>query len=275
MMLHRLPLFVSFCLMGLLCSAPVIGAVAKPSPVQAALVSADASVQPGTPLTVALHLRHDPHWHTYWKNPGTGLPTSIEWKLPPGWTAGEIQWPAPRVLKDKKGNIVGNGYEGELLLPVTLTPPADLKPGSTVELNARADWLMCEDVCMPGDASVALTLPVTADAPKPDATWGDKIRATIASLPRADAAWSVSAFRGAKTVTLSIAPTQPGAPAPQGLHFFSDDNLIAYDQPQRVRADGKGGFTLTMPVSVDAAPTASKLAGILISESGWSRPSFN
>ena len=273
MILRRLPLLVSFCLLGLLCRTPVIGALAKPTYVKAALVAADATVQPGTPITVALHLSHEPHWHTYWKNPGTGLPTSIEWKLPPGWKAGEIQWPAPQVLKDSKGNILGNGYEGELLLPVVLTPPADLKAGETVILNADADWLMCADVCVPGSASVSLQISVTGAAPKPDATWGDKIRATVAALPRIESAWTVTAARGAKTVTLAIAAVQPGAPEPQRLHFFSDDGLIAYDQPQVAQADGKGGFTLSIPLAADAATGAAKLAGVLISESGWSQGS--
>src|SRR4051794_33600541 len=73
--------------------------------VKASLAAADASMQPGKPITVALHLVHDPRWHTYWIFPGTGLPTSIEWTLPPGWKAGPIQWPAPRVLHDSKGNV--------------------------------------------------------------------------------------------------------------------------------------------------------------------------
>ncbi len=271
MILRRLPLLVSFCLIGLLGRTHVIGALAKPTYVKAALVAADASVQPGTPITVALHLSHEPHWHTYWKNPGTGLPTSIDWKLPPGWKAGEIQWPAPQVLKDSKGNIVGNGYEGELLLPVTLTPPADLKTGETLVLNADADWLMCADVCVPGNASVSLQIPVLNAAPKPDATWNAKIRATLAALPRIESGWTVTASRGAKTLVLAIAAVQPGAPEPQRLHFFSDDGLVAYDQPQVAKADGKGGFTLTIPLAADAAPGPAKLAGVLISETGWSQ----
>src|SRR3954452_8038777 len=150
---------------------------AATSHVQASLVAADASVQSGHPINVALRFVHDPHWHTYWVNPGTGLATKLTWKLPPGWSAGEIQWPAPHVLKDSQGNIVGNGYEGELFLPVTLTPPANLKPGEKIELHADADWLMCEDVCVPGDAKLSLTLPVTADTPQPDSISGEKIRA--------------------------------------------------------------------------------------------------
>ena len=56
--------------------------------VTASLVATEASVQSGRPITVAIRLEHDAHWHTYWLNPGTGYPTSIAWQLPPGWTAG-------------------------------------------------------------------------------------------------------------------------------------------------------------------------------------------
>src|SRR4051812_37413578 len=62
-----------------------LAAAASPSHVQASLVAAETSIQPGHPVTVALRFVHDPHWHTYWVNPGTGLPTSLSWKLPPGW----------------------------------------------------------------------------------------------------------------------------------------------------------------------------------------------
>src|SRR5262245_4718840 len=179
-------------------------AVGTPSHVKASLVAADASVQPGKPITVALRFVHDPHWHTYWLNPGTGLPTSIKWTLPAGWTAGDIQWPAPHVLKDSHGNVVGSGYEGELFLPVALTPPADLKPADSATLNAAADWLMCEDVCVPGSAKLSLTLPVSADAPKPDAIWGEKIRVTVAALPRALSEWKLSAWHDDKTVKLTV-----------------------------------------------------------------------
>src|SRR5687768_9009599 len=142
MTLRRLLTAFLFFTLPLLSTPGAFGAIAMPSHVKASLVAADASVQPGKAITVALRLVHEPKWHTYWSNPGTGLATAIEWKLPPGWKAGVIQWPAPKVLKDSKGNVVGNGYEGELFLPVTLAPPADLKPGTKVELKAAAEWLM-------------------------------------------------------------------------------------------------------------------------------------
>ncbi|PAW64830.1 MAG: hypothetical protein B9S34_11940 [Opitutia bacterium Tous-C1TDCM] len=246
-------------------------ALATPNHVKASLVAADATIQPGQPLTVALRLVHAPHWHTYWLNPGTGLPTNLEWKLPAGWKAGPIQWPAPIILRDSKKTVVGNGYEGDLLLPVTLTAPADLKAGETVTLTADADWLMCEDVCIPGKATVSLTLPVAAAAPQPDAAWGEKIRAVVAGLPRADAAWTLTAARGEKVGTLTVAPAPGTTPAvvPSGLHFFSADGFIAFDVPQVVKPDGKGGFVLELKIANDGPADAKQLLGVLVSETGW------
>jgi thiol:disulfide interchange protein/DsbC/DsbD-like thiol-disulfide interchange protein len=239
--------------------------------VTASLVAADASVQPGQPLTVALRMVHQPHWHTYWINPGTGLPTTLSWKLPPGWTASDILWPAPIVLKDKAGNVVGNGYEDELFLPVTLTPPAGLAAGGKVDLKVSAEWLMCEEMCVPGSADLSLSLPVGAGAPQPDANWGEKIRTTLARLPRADPAWKVSASRNGAALTLTVTPAAATAPAhrPDGLHFFAVDSLVVYDVPQPATPDGRGGFTLALKVDPTAPADAKKLVGVLTAKNGW------
>jgi len=240
--------------------------------VSASLVAEDASIQPGRPFTLALRLVHKPHWHSYWVNPGTGLPTSLTWSLPPGWKAGPIQWPAPMLLKDTRGNVIGNGYDGDLLLPVTLTPPADLKPGTTAVLPVAADWLMCQDECVPGSAKLSLSLPILADEPKPDPEWGQRIAFVLTQIPASDPSWAASATRGAKTVTLTVR-TQEGSHAsresPSDLHFFSEDGLIASDQPQTVSGDGRGGFTLTLPVSDDGPKDAARLVGVLTSTKGW------
>ena len=250
--------------------AALLPAVAR-AQVKASLVAAETAIVPGKPVQVALRLVHQPHWHTYWINPGTGLVTEIKWSLPPGWTASAIQWPAPYVIKDKTGTVTGNGFENDTFLPVTLTPPADLAPGTKVTLKASAEWLMCEDVCMPGNADVALTLPVAATA-APDAALGSRLSAVVAGLPRADAAWKVSATRDAKAITLKVAPVGPTAgktAAPADLRFFADDNLVAYELPQTITPDGAGGYVLTLSISPDAPKDATKLAGVLTNEKGW------
>lgn len=264
MRLARFPLFALFAL-GLTTLLPLTAR----AHVKASLVAAETAIVPGKPVQVALRFVHDEHWHTYWLNPGTGLVTTIAWTLPPGWKASEIQWPAPKALKDRTGTIVGNGYEGDLLLPVTLTPPADLAPGASVTLKAAAEWLMCEDVCMPGDAKVSLTLPVAASA-APDPAFGARLSAVVANLPRAEAAWKLSATRDAKNVTLTVTPTSANpAATPSDLRFFADDNFVAYELPQIVTAAANGSFVLTLPISPDAPKDTAKLAGVLTSSNGW------
>jgi thiol:disulfide interchange protein/DsbC/DsbD-like thiol-disulfide interchange protein len=258
-----------FVVLSAVCSPQIFAAAGTPSRVQASLVAADQSIQPGKPFYVALRLQHDPHWHTYWVNPGTGLTTSLAWTLPPGFTASEILFPAPVVLKDRTGTVIGNGYENEIFLPVRITPPADLKPGTALELKAKAEWLMCEEVCVPGEAELSLALPVTSDAPKADGQWGGKITTTVAGLPRADPAWQVTATRDTKNITLTVTPTKPTGHVPTELHFFADDNLVAYELPQTVKPDGNGGFVLTLPISPDGPKETKKLLGVLIAKNGW------
>ena len=63
----------------------------KTEHVEAELVSEKTAIVPGEPLTVALRLRMERGWHTYWQNPGdSGLPTKLDWNLPSGVSAGAI-----------------------------------------------------------------------------------------------------------------------------------------------------------------------------------------
>jgi thiol:disulfide interchange protein DsbD len=240
--------------------------------VEATLVAAEQAVQPGRAFAAALRLEHAPHWHSYWINPGTGYPTDLQWTLPAGWTAGALQWPAPQVIRDPKGVIVGNGYEDVVYLPVTLTPPADLKPGESVTLNASARWLMCEKVCIPGKASLALTLPVVATPPEPDPRHGPAIAATLAALPREIPEWRVRASRAGDTLTLHLTGA-PGVsmPAPVQLWFFDYDSVIAFDRPQVLRMGARNEFFLDLPLAPATAQTPARLAGVLRIEGSWTQ----
>src|SRR5947207_12439611 len=126
--------------------------------VKASLLADTSAVVPGKRFTAGLLLRIAPGWHTYWKFSGdAGLPTEIKWKLPPGWKISQIEWPIPLKLKDP-GDIVTYGYNDEVLLMQEITPPASLAD-STVKLSAEANWLVCEKICIPGSANLALELP--------------------------------------------------------------------------------------------------------------------
>src|SRR5437764_10207809 len=126
--------------------------------VKAELLADTNAVVPGKPFTVGLLLRMAPGWHTYWKFPGdVGLPSELKWKSPEGWKIGEIQWPIPLKTTDP-GDIQTYGYQDEVLLMQEITPPASIND-STVKMAADATWLVCEKICIPGNARLQLELP--------------------------------------------------------------------------------------------------------------------
>lgn len=243
------------------------GAVKKGA-VSAELIAREASIKPGRPFLVALKLVHDEHWHSYWINPGTGYATSLDWKLPEGFAAGPIVWPTPHVVKDTKGTITGHGYEGEVLLLTEITPPKELAADTSVTLRAKADWLMCKDVCMPGDAELELTLPVTSEDPVDDrAAW--VFDEASQRLPAPLAEWTVAAQRDGKTFTLRLAPAKSETKhRPKDLHFFDSAGLVDYAAAQPVTEEN-GAYVLTLTAAADAPAEVTRLAGVLASANGW------
>src|SRR5581483_9783456 len=86
---------------------------------QVRLLLAAETARPGETVVAGIRLQMQPGWHTYWRNPGdSGLPTKVEWDLPPGVTAGETQWPVPEKLNTPP--LTTYVYSGEAILLVPL-----------------------------------------------------------------------------------------------------------------------------------------------------------
>jgi thiol:disulfide interchange protein len=154
-------------------------AVVQTDNVRTELLADVAAVKAGEPFWVGLRQTIRPKWHTYWKNPGdSGLPTEINWTLPAGVKADPIVWPRPHLF-DISG-VINYGFQDEAVLLVRITPPADYT--GPLKLEATANWLVCEDVCIPEEGKFELALPVTAaGAPAPLATRAifDKARQAV------------------------------------------------------------------------------------------------
>jgi thiol:disulfide interchange protein DsbD len=133
---------------------------------QALLILSADTARPGDTVLAGVDLKMEPGWHTYWKNPGAaGYATKIEWQLPPGITAGEIQWPLPEKLPPAE--VTTYGYSDEIVLLVPLKLAADLKPGP-LDLKAKVSWLECKEACVPGSGNVEATLTIGTET-KPSA----------------------------------------------------------------------------------------------------------
>jgi thiol:disulfide interchange protein len=140
---------------------PQRSGVAWDHSIEVEMIAETANIVPGETTTVGIRLDPATHWHTYWRMGGdSGEPTSVnEWVAPEGTVIGDIQWPAPHWLPFYDTDLVNFGYETEVLLPIEITLPADFE-GDTVELSTLAFWNVCDQICIPGQQRLSVTLPV-------------------------------------------------------------------------------------------------------------------
>ncbi|MBV9392688.1 MAG: thioredoxin family protein, partial [Verrucomicrobia bacterium] len=107
---------------------------------------------------IGVRYQIEPRWHIYWKNPGdAGISTKITWRLPEGFTAGNLQWPAPMIEKEP-GELQVFSYSNEVLLFAEVHAPEKL-PAGPLNFGANSNWLVCERICVPGKADMSLELP--------------------------------------------------------------------------------------------------------------------
>ncbi|MFZ4478766.1 MAG: protein-disulfide reductase DsbD family protein [Rhodoferax sp.] len=146
------------------------------------LAHAPDGADAGKTVWLGLQLTHQPDWHTYWKNSGdSGLPTTLQWTLPAGVTAGDIAWPLPK--KIPIGNLANYGFDGTVLLPVPLNITADFKPAlasSEIEVRLKANWLVCRKECIPEEGEFALKIPLKGSTAASSAAFN----AAFAAQPR-------------------------------------------------------------------------------------------
>ncbi len=242
-------------------AAPAAAQIDNGQKVHARLVAESGEVAPGATLTVALEQVIRPSWHTYWRNPGqAGLPTTIDWTLPPGWKAGAIAWPYPKQLPVPP--LMDYGYEGTVWLLTSIAVPADAKPGTIVTLKAHASWLVCQRVCVPEDQMLSLPVSVSASPTPPYATTEEQFAAWRAKIP-APSPWRAVYMPNAKNVDLAVFSPTLTAAAPKDMIFFparSDDLEDAV--PQRFGATD-GGPVVRMRAGRNL-PKENSLQGVLL-----------
>ncbi|MBT9487284.1 MAG: thioredoxin family protein [Rubrivivax sp.] len=231
------------------CLAIAQGAVVTTPQVRAELVAhAPDGIAPGKTVQLGLRIDHQPHWHTYWKNPGdSGLPTLLEWQLPAGVTAGEVAWPTPKQLP--LGPLVNFGFEDTLLLPVAVQVPAGFS-ADTLDVGLRAEWLVCKDVCIPESGEFKLSVPTRA------ATAG---HAALFDAARAATPAAAAGTQGrAEVKGNALVLTLSGLPASwqgQAIAFFPETAGVILNAAKPV-ARWEGG-TWTAEVPLDPQRSAS------------------
>lgn len=251
----------TFGLIFLLACFPMAGISQTTDHVKAELLSETAYLTPGKPVTLGVHFTMDKGWHIYWKNAGdAGLATSVSWKIPPGFKAGKMLWPAPQTIT--LPSVTDFGYENETLLMVPVKVPKNLKPSESFKFSAKVQWLVCDQICVPGEADLQLELPVASD--ETPGTKNPLFAATRQTLPvHLPKTWKPSGTLDNKQFVLTF---QTPISCSGAFFFPSLPIQIDNNAAQNFQTTGSG-FTLTVKRSDQLMTDVQKLAGVLVVKS--------
>lgn len=191
--------------------------------VQTQLLTDHRVIQPQQTFEVVWHVQMAPGWHVYWQNPGdSGLPVTFDWQLPAGFQAGEARWPAPDVIRIDP--FINYGFYNQLFLPVQMQAPAELKPGTTVQLRTIANFLYCKDVCLPAEIPLQTSVQV-GTAPEIN----EDVRQYIQNQTWPTLAdFTVTAQATPETLTLTFPPNMPHT----GRYIPAQEGWIEDHAPQ-------------------------------------------
>ena len=226
------------------------------------LVSDVDTAAPGENFTVALRMKFDGNWYTYWRNAGdSGEPVHIVWDLPEGVTVGPISWPAPKIKT--VGPIVSYAMGGDVWLPVNMSLSEDVDPNTPMTLKAHAYYLVCDDLCIPEDG--ALSLPMEVGSKNINPTHSALIKSAQSKIPqRAEAQGSAHLENG--QVIFNIASLPDGF---ENATLFPNENpIIVHSNPiDLAKAQSGTRYSATTGYGWDDGVPAS-FEATLVAENG-------
>lgn len=169
---------------------------------QGELIGETVSLAPGSSGTIGLHVKLAKKWHTYWVNPGdSGAPLRLSFKNSSGVTVKRVLMPMPE--RRMAGPLISFDYSDEVLFLIEVDVASKVAVGSTADFQVDAEWLICEDVCIPAIDTLKLSVPITnlADVkPAEHFALFQKTRGLVPRVSHAKAVWGRAG--GATLLTL-------------------------------------------------------------------------
>lgn len=215
-------------------------------------------VAPGQELYLGVRVTLEEDWHIYWKNPGdTGLPTRVDWLLPSKFVVGPMLWPAPSRFNLE--NFVNFGYGRTVIFPFQLKVAEDVRSGRH-SISADVSWLICKDLCIPGEAQLFMDFQVgdlgsaTVDA--------SDIENTLQEMPsQAPKDWFDVTVSQDGQWSLDLSRIEPTVISAE--FFPAQNDVIAYQPPQTLVAVSSG-MTLRGRLSPQYVRSKTSFEGVLV-----------
>lgn len=245
-----LPMLLALVLSGNALAAA--GSWTKGGPVEARLVSAMDGAGDRDSVPLALEIRLERGWKTYWRSPGdAGLPPQIDWSGSANLKEASFGYPVPHRMTTLGIETVG--YDGAVTFPVRAVPT---EPGKPLDLKAGVDLLVCSDICIPQRVDVALSLPAGPAVAGPEANIVSRAENSVPGDGRA-AGLEIRAVRAQGAVLEVEAAAREPFATPDV--FVELDPPVALSAPKLRLADA--GRTAVLRFQVADAPKDLDLAG--------------
>ncbi len=256
----RLMLFAVIVMTVLGSQAHAISHEAATEQVKAQLIASVDAVHPGDEILVGVHQKIIPHWHTYWINPGdSGLATKIDYILPEGASAGEIQWPTPSLIQ--LGPVFNYGYENEVTLLSPVTVPKDAVIGERFPIEAKVKWLVCEEACIPQQVDLKLELPIVSFV-ESTGHGSPLVEQAQATLPVVSP-WPIEVVKSGDDLTLRMSGSELSSAEITKVRFYPEQwGRISHGAPQPLSLAGDA-IELTLRPGEAALSPGESLVGVL------------
>jgi thiol:disulfide interchange protein DsbD len=279
-MKHRFLIFnLTVCLVPLVLAQDPFGESAFLKKETTATIKPEASqIQPGDFFKVAFTLDLQPKYHAYFKSAGSvGDPPAVEWELPAGFTAGELQFPLPKAFKSTATGVevVGYGYDGRVTFVTEIVVDESLEPGKEFTIKGNFNWQECDETCILGDKDFSFSVKTGNETVMVEAD-EEFFQEARMNLPSDSSAWGFLATEKSNVITLkAIFPE--GLTFSEPVYFFSTDKQIDSQADQEVEI-GETEITVTLKrnegneeLFIEAGKVRDKLSGLLTVQADYGR----
>ena len=211
---------------------------------QVRLVSASETTGGQARLRLGLHFRLRKGWKIYWRSPGdAGFPPLPDWSESKNLRSATLSWPAPERFSVL--DLETLGYKDEVVLPLAAVLE---DPNRDLGLRGTVRYLACDEICIPHEARLRLTIPPGPAEPSP---FAHLINRFAALVPGEGTAHGLSIVDAVLLGPDPLTPTD-GAAAPALLRvtaastvplvaadlYVEGPQVLAFSKPVLRLADG-------------------------------------
>ena len=217
---------------------------------QRAAVRLIAGAQRGTVRRAGIEIRLAPGWKTYWRYPGdSGIPPRFDFSHSKNVKSVTVRYPAPHRLTDESGTSIG--YKHGVVFPLDIVVQNAAQP---VMLAVKADYAVCEKVCIPAEGKAELNLTGRPGAQDGWLKQNDALVPVAAQIGEGETLAVRSVTRENKRILVDVA-------APGAIELFAEGPAADWALPVPAPVDGAPAGQQRFAFELEGLPPNTRPGG--------------